>query len=140
MIQLARRAVFASIVLASSAVLADDLTGADRFLCSTGTVTACTEDGACFKESPAAFNIPQFLEVDLQQKRLSTTKASALNRSTDVMNVQRKDGRVVLQGTQGERAFSIMIVEDTGVLTAAVTADGFSIGVFGACTPMNESK
>lgn len=140
MTQPARYALLASIVLASSAALADDLTGSDRFLCSTATLTACTEDGVCFKESPASFDIPQFLEVDMRKKRLSTTAASGLNRATDVSGSYRNGGRIVLQGTQGERAFSIMIVETTGVLTAAVTADGFSIGVFGACTPMNESK
>jgi hypothetical protein len=34
------------------------------------------------------------------------------------------------------RAFSLVINESTGMLSAAVARDGKSVGVFGACTPM----
>ena len=136
----ARIALVASMLLLPAAALADDLTGSDHFLCSAATVTACTEDGVCVNENPASFNIPRFVDVDMQKKRLSTTKASGENRATDVANFQRKDGRIVLQGVQGDRAFSLIIVEDTGVMTASIASDGFSLGVFGACTPIGAAK
>jgi len=136
----AKFALAASFLVLSTAVWADDLTGKDRFLCSAGTLAACTEDGICFKESPASFDLPQFLEVDMGKKRLSSTKASGRDRSAEIVNLDRKNGRIVLQGVQGDRAFTLVIAEDTGLMSASVTFDGFNIGVFGACTPMNDSK
>ena len=136
----ARLALAVLIVLLSTAAFADDLTGSERFLCSAETLTACTEDGACFNENPAAFDVPDFVEVDLQKKRISTTKASGMDRSSDVATFLRNGGRIVLQGVQGDRAYSLIIVEDTGILTASIAFDGFSLGIFGACTPLNDSK
>lgn len=138
--RLAQVALAAIFVLVSSATFADNLAGSDRFVCSASTLTACTEDGDCFKGAPIDFNVPQFVEVDLQKKRLSTTKASGQNRVTDILNLLRKDGFILLQGEQNSRAFSWMINEALGLATISVATDGFSIAVFGSCTPMSDTK
>ncbi len=38
------------------------------------------------------------------------------------------------------KTFSFVIGETTGFLTVAVATDGFTISVFGACTPMTGAK
>lgn len=119
---------------------ADDLSGADKVLCSAGRVTVCCEDGACEEGTAADLNIPQFLEFDLVQKRVSTTKSSGLNRATGIDNVKRADGKIVLQGFENGRAFSFVISEKTGELAAAVAAPFCGITAFGACTPMPAAK
>lgn len=135
-----RIAFAAAAALLSTAALADDLTGIDRFLCSAGRVTACTEDSECFAGTPFDLNMPQFLEFDLVAKRVSTTKASAENRATDIKHLSRQDGKIVLQGMDRGKVFSIVIDESTGFLTAAVAMDGFTASVFGACTPMPQGR
>jgi hypothetical protein len=119
---------------------ADDLAGVDRFLCSIGTLMACFEDGECERLVPTDLNVPQFVEVDLKQKRMSTTKASGENRSTPIVNVVRGEGRIVLQGHENRRAFSFVIEEATGLLSAAVATEGLGVAVFGACTPVSSSN
>lgn len=133
-------AIAAAIALAPGAAVADSLVGSDRFLCSAATVTACTEDGDCFKLAPSDLNMPQFVEVDLQKKKLTTTKSSGMNRASDIVNLQRKDGTILMQGEQNGRAYSWMVNETLGIATISVAFDGFSVGVFGSCTPMTESK
>jgi hypothetical protein len=130
----------ASIAVLPAAALADDLTGSDRFLCSAGVVSGCTEDGACFQTTTYDLNMPQFIEVDLKTKRMNTTKASAQNRATDIKNVMRKDGLIVLQGSEYGKTFSFVISEKVGYLTVAVAMDGFTASVFGSCTPMPETE
>ena len=44
------------------------------------------------------------------------------------------DGLIYLQGIEGARAFSFVIDESTGSLTASIARDGISVNVFGACT------
>jgi hypothetical protein len=81
-----------------------------------------------------------FLEIDLAQKRLNTTKASGENRTTEVKNLRREEGDIVLQGFEKGRAFSFVIDEATGLLSVAVAGNGFSVAVFGACTPLVTGK
>ena len=116
---------------------ADDLTGAERLLCVTIQVTACnqSQESPCEAVSPEDLNVPRFLEVDLAHRLLSTTPASGENRQTRFENLRREDGSIVLQGVERGRAFSIMISEASGKLTASVAREDLGVVVFGACTP-----
>ncbi len=125
-----------TLVMTSAAAVADDLTGHDRFLCSIGDVTMCNANWECETASPSWFNIPDFIEVDLDAGLLETTKASRENRQTPILHVTREDGLIVLQGLEMGRAFSFNIEESTGVLTAAAARPGGFTGGFGVCTPI----
>ena len=128
-------------LLAGPAVVwADDLKGAQGLLCTAGQAALCTDDGDCMIQKPADLNIPLFLELDLKEKRISTTRASGENRSTPIRTLERTDGMLFVQGIEGGRAFSFVISEDTGLLSAAVARDGKAVSVFGACTPMAAGK
>ena len=122
--------------LPGSAAVADDLSGTQRLLCTAVQATVCTEDGDCVVDLPWNVNVPQFIEVDLVGKKLATTKASGENRATPIEFVRRQEGVIVLQGFERGRAFSLVISEETGMLSAAVATDGRTVAVFGACTPM----
>ena len=113
---------------------ADDVTGANKLLCSSGQLAACFDDGSCDHAPPSALNVPAFIEVDLVKKQLSTTPASGENRVSPIRNMERTEGRIVLQGVEGGRAFSLLIDEQTGALTAAVARNGLGVIVFGNCT------
>ncbi len=131
-----------SLVLAALVVLtlapslrADDVSGADRLLCAALEATRCTLDG-CVTEDPVMWNIPQFIEIDLKNKRLQTTAASGENRVTPITTLVRKDGHIYIQGIEGGRAFSFVIHEASGDLNAAVAASETATAVFAACTPL----
>jgi len=123
------------LLLALAPAQADDLTGADKLVCAAMTVVVCWEDGECEEGTPSELNVPQFIEIDLKQKRLSTTKASGENRSTPIASLTRAEGEIVLQGQEAGRAFSFVISEETGRASVAVARNGLSVAVFGACTP-----
>jgi hypothetical protein len=124
-------------LLATAAPLAaDDLRGADRILCTVISVNACVEGDECFKVSPHELNVPQFLEIDLKSRVLKTTPASGQNRKTDIKNLQRENGALILQGYEMGRAFSFLIDEAAGAASIAVARDGVAVAGFGACTPM----
>ncbi|MCU0305931.1 MAG: hypothetical protein MUC56_17900 [Thermoanaerobaculales bacterium] len=127
------------LVLAGQAASADDLRGSNRFLCAAIQATACVEDGECGIDLPWNLNIPGFIEVDLEAKRISTTRASGENRATPIEHVIREEGVIVFHGFEMGRAFSWVISEQTGRATVAVATDGAAVAVFGACTPMAEA-
>jgi len=115
---------------------ADDLTGSTRFLCAAVQATKCLEGGECAIDVPWDLNVPEFIEIDLNARRLSTTKASGQNRETTIEHLSRRDGTIVLQGFEMERAFSFVITEQTGRVAVAVATEGRVVAVFGACTTL----
>lgn len=128
-------AVVACAWLLSGALRADDLRNVNRFLCTAVQATVCRDDDDCEIGVPWEFNIPQFIQVDLDKKTLSTTPASGENRSTPIKSVERQNGLIILQGSEKGRAFSWVITEATGMATVAVARNGVAVAVFGACTP-----
>ena len=128
------------LLLAGANVRADDLTGEKKFICSVTSAVICWDDGTCDTGTPVELNLPQFIELDLNEKRLSTTKASGLNRSTPIASIQRDGDTIILQGFENGRAFSYVIDEKTGESSATITAIGRNVSAFGACTPAAASR
>jgi hypothetical protein len=125
--------VFAGI-LAGGLAQAENLEGVDKMICAAAQVQICIENDTCYAATPAELDIPNFVVIDTRKKTISTTNASNQNRSTPFTNVEKSDGLLYLQGIEGGRAFSFVIDEATGHMTVAVSRDGISVSVFGACT------
>jgi hypothetical protein len=123
-----------ALTLVASVAFADNVENSDRLLCSTARVVICFEHGECIEMPAWEVNIPQFLIVDEKKLTLSTTKASDENRVTPIRTLRREDGLIIFQGSEQGRAFSAVIDEATGILTAAVSRDGATVSVFGNCT------
>jgi hypothetical protein len=128
--------VFLVATAAIAQARADDLRGADKILCTSVQAMVCLADGDCEIGAPWSWNIPQFIEVDLTAKKMSSTKASGEVRSTPIKNLEREGGQIFLQGVERGRAFSFAIDEETGMVSAAVAREGAAVSVFGACTPL----
>lgn len=131
---------FGRLVLAAAAVLpavaqADNLTGADRFLCASSRVVRCYSVGDCDSGPPWEWNMPSFIQVDLKKKMLSTPAASAEQRRSPITHVVRDAGEIMVQGSENGRALSMVINEETGLASSAIALDGITVTVFGACTP-----
>jgi hypothetical protein len=78
------------------------------------------------------------VKLDLRSKRIQTTAASNDPRETPLQTVQRSNGTILVQGQQGERAFSWLITETSGEGTLSVAAQGQGVTVFTVCTPVDK--
>ncbi len=121
-------------LLTGGMALAENLEGADQFLCAAVQVQICFENGECFAATPWELSMPDFVVIDVKRKSVSTTKASGESRSTQFTSVEKSDGTIFLQGLEGQRLFSFVIEEFTGHMTVAIVRDGFTVNVFGVCT------
>ena len=126
-----------ALILIAGVAAAEDLTGVDRFICSSAQAQICLETGECYSAIPWELDVPDFIVVDLDEKTVSTTEASNLNRSSEFSKVEKVDGLIYAQGIEEGRAFSFVIHESTGHMTAAIARDGLSVTVFGACTDVD---
>jgi hypothetical protein len=114
---------------------ADVLGDAERLLCASSRVARC-DASDCELGSPQKWNIPSFVTVDLAKKTLSTTAASTAQRHSPIAYISRDQDSIFLQGTENGRSFSIVIDKATGHASIAIAADGFTVSVFGECTPI----
>ena len=130
-----KKLLTAAVGLALAGVaIAEDVTGVERMICSSAQAHICLETAQCYAATPWELSVPEFVIIDTKKGIISTTEASGLNRSTEFSKSERTDGLIYLQGIQGGRAFSFVIHEKTGRLTAAISRDGLAVTVFGACT------
>jgi len=113
---------------------ADSVFDVDEMICAAGQVQICIENASCYAASAAELSVPDFVVIDTKARKISTTKASGENRSTSFTSYSRAEGTIFLQGMESGRAFSFVIDEATGRMTVAVSRDGISVTVFGACT------
>ena len=132
--------ILALSLLGARPAIADDLSGASALLCSSSWATVCTSDEFCESGAPWGWDIPQFVEVDIKKKLLSTTKASGENRSTPAEVLRTDNGRILIQGEELGRAFSIFISEQTGTMSSVIAGENMTVSVFGACTPIKGGR
>jgi hypothetical protein len=120
-------------LLTTGLAAADDVSDSHKLLCSTARLTICFENSDCMDVDPWELDVPQFVLIDLKKKTVSTTRASGEDRSSEVQT-SSDETEFFLQGVENGRAFSFVIDQATGLLTAAISSDGATISVFGACT------
>lgn len=124
----------------ASVATADDLEGAEAFLCAPSQATVCTPTDGCETGPLWKWDIPTFIIVDLANEVLATTRASELERSTPIQKMERDGVQIFVQGTELGRAYSFVIDEDSGFASFAVVMTNMTITAFGACTPANPNE
>ena len=132
-----RKIIACLCAFAAAPALAENLSGAEEFVCAVSRVSLCVETGECFDVQPWEIDMPEFVVIDAKRKTIATTRASGQRRSTGIANFLRDGGVVYAQGMESGRAFSLVIDETTGIVTAAIARDGLSVSAFGACTDAN---
>jgi hypothetical protein len=121
--------------LVSYAHAAATYDGSVPLICALIEVIDCASGADCQRGAPESVNLPQFIKLNFTEKTLSTTEAAQKQQSTAIKNIEQFDSRMILQGVEGSRAWSMVIAKDTGKISATVADDQAGFVIFGACTP-----
>ena len=105
--------------------------GSAPLLCVPITVTECGADGECKRVTADSVNLPQFLKVDIKAQKVHSQETG---RASPFRNVEHLNGKMILQGGQDGRGWTMTISEETGKMSATISSDGEGFVVFGACT------
>ena len=119
---------------------ADDVAGAQKILCTTVEATECYAEQGCSPGSPEEWNIPRFVEIDLEKKIMSTTEASGQRRVSPMRHLERIGERIFIQGIEDSRAFSIVLDQDSGTASAAIALERHVVATFAYCTPLEPTE
>jgi len=108
--------------------------GSVPLLCVPIEGIECEVAGKCLAGTAESVNLPQFLRVDVQNKKISAADKSG--RETAIRYLERANGRLIMQGVQGGRGWTMVISEETGKMSGTVSEDEVGFVIFGACTPL----
>jgi hypothetical protein len=105
-------------------------------LCSVIKAIECGLENGCSEGTAESIDLPQFIQVDVKNNMISTTRADKVKRESRIKNLQRADGKIFMQGVERGRGWSMVIAEDTGKMSASAIEERVSFNVFGACTEL----
>jgi hypothetical protein len=106
--------------------------GSAPLLCAAVTVTECEADGRCQRRSAENVNLPSLFRVDAKGMKVRNLEAEK-GRESPIQAVAHANGKLVVNGADGERGWIVVINEDTGKLSGVVSGDGEGFVVFGQC-------
>jgi hypothetical protein len=113
---------------------AAQLEGSEALLCAVGQITECDADGKCHPVTTEMAKIPRFLKINFEKKIISATEESGRTDVSTIKNFERVDDRLILQGAENGRGWTMVISEETGEMSATVSDEEVGFVVFGACT------
>jgi hypothetical protein len=120
--------------IAPGVAVAAELDGSAPILCAVMGVTECDRWGGCEPIEPDVLRLPPFVRVNVGTKALEATDGSG--RKTDIhssMLVKEKE-RLILHGGEHGRAWSLVIGQKTGEMTAAIADYHGGFFISGVCT------
>jgi hypothetical protein len=121
------------LVVVSPAGAAGKYDGSKPMLCAVTSMSECTADGKCERSAPqAGNNVPMFVRVDVGGKLLTDNDGSG--RKTEIKIATVLDGRLMLQGGEYGKAWTIVIALESGMFGSSVVEDDGLFALFGACT------
>ena len=115
------------------AISSADLGEADQLLCSVINVVECEAQSGCIASTAEEINIPQFIKADLAGKQLSNAAVKDGARHTAIKNLERNERKIIMQGSENGRGWSIIVANETGKFSATISEQNFGFIIFGSC-------
>jgi hypothetical protein len=123
-------------ILAAPALAKGPFDGSKPLLCAVTDSDVCVEDGDCVDGDAEDVRAPRFVRLDVNGKKVEILDAGREGEVTTVDRVVRSDGRLILQGVEGGRGWTLLVSETTGETTLSVSDEGGAFVTFGACTAL----
>jgi hypothetical protein len=122
-------------VFAADAPTAGVFDGSKDLVCATLEIAECDFNSGCERKTYAEADFPAFVDVEFGSKLIVAVVGGERGRTTAIEGVKSKDGKTILQGAENGRAWSMVINQASGDMTATIADVGATFSIFGACTP-----
>ena len=125
--------LLAAVIFMPSFLYAADFDGAASMLCSVRDVVDCSAQGECIAATPEEVDVPAFFKVDFAAKQISAVGEENIPRTSPIKNFEQNQGRIIIQGAENGRAWSLVLSEDNGEMSATVSEENYGLVLFGVC-------
>ena len=108
--------------------------GSEPLLCAVVQVVECEANGQSHPVTIEMAGMPRFLNIDFEKKIISANEESNITDVSEIRNYERSEGRLIIQGAENGRGWTMVMSEETGKMSATVSDEKVGFVVFGACT------
>jgi hypothetical protein len=112
------------------------LDGKASLICAAIDVVGCTNGPGCMEGRASAFQLPQFMVVDFENKLIRATDESGHKEVSPIRNSEQTEKQIILQGVENHRGWSVAIDRQSGEMTISSVGAEVGFMIFGACTAL----
>ncbi len=133
------RAILASVLLGAMSfgatpAWAATFDGSQDLICAFMYSFECSPDEDCREGGADDVVIADFVRIDFKAKVMTLLDEERRGETTQINRIEKLDSRLVLQGVEAGRAWSLAIDHASGDLVLTVSGDDTGFVVFGECT------
>ncbi len=129
-----RLAILLAGFLWASPAASDPFDGSAALVCAYMQTYECNGESACQRGDADDVRIPDFIRIDFDKKTITALDEERRGETTTIRHIERSEGRIILQGVEGGRGWSLLLSEATGNTVLTVSDDQDAFVVFGECT------
>jgi len=117
-------------------VSAGQYDGSSNLICAATDVVGCIDGPGCLQGHARAFELPEFMAIDFQQKVVRATSESGRKEVSPIKNMEQTGSQLILQGIENGHGWSIAVDQNRGRMTTLVSGEDLGFIIFGACTAL----
>jgi hypothetical protein len=122
--------------LMSGGASATGFDGTSNLVCAAIDVVGCVNGPGCLEGQARAFELPEFMFVDFENKLIRATDESGHTEVSPIKNFEQTRTQMILQGVENNRGWSAAIDRQTGRMSVTSAGPDVSYMIFGACTAL----
>jgi hypothetical protein len=123
--------VVALALMTSGAAAAGDFDGSKLLICAPVEAMDCGPGEGCSKERPEDVGAPNFLRIDFANKVIVGPK-----QTTPILLMDKSDNQLLLQGKELGYAWTLVLDQESGMMTVTLVNREAAFVLFGPCTPL----
>jgi hypothetical protein len=123
--------VAALALMTSGAAAAGNFDGSKLLICAPVEAMDCGPGEGCSKELPENIGAPNFLRIDFANKVIVGPK-----QTTPILFMDKSDDQILLQGKELGYAWTLVLDQESGAMTATLVNREAAFVLFGSCTPL----
>jgi hypothetical protein len=123
--------VAALALMTSGAAAAGDFDGSKLLICAPVEAMDCVPGVGCSMERPEDVGAPNFLRIDFANKVIVGPK-----QTTPILLMDKSDNQLLLQGKELGYAWTLVLDQESGMMTVTLVNREAAFVLFGPCTPL----
>ncbi len=108
--------------------------GSTELICAFMEAIECDREGTCAEGEADDVVLADFVRIDFKKKQMTLLDEERRGETTAIQRIEKLEDRLVLQGIEGARGWSLSIAHGSGDTVLAVSGDGTAFVAFGECT------
>ncbi len=108
--------------------------GSTELICSFMEAIECDREGTCAEGEADDVLLADFVRIDFKKKQMTLLDEERRGETTAIQRIEKLEDRLMLQGIEGARGWSLTIAYDSGDTVLAVSGSGAAFVAFGECT------